>query len=136
MVGSIGVTGGGGTGYVIQDKIVIRDTVLNASVAEAIVANTDTKGAITSVTVTKRFPNYIEGHTLDFDFITGSTTDVTPGGTGATLEIFGTVAGFRSGRYNNSKDILGAADRIQDNNYYQRYRTVCYCLKAVGLFWS
>ena len=121
MVGSIGVTGGGGTGYVIQDKIVIRDTVLNASVAEAIVANTDTKGAITSVIVTKRFPNYIEGHTLDFDFITGSTTDVTPGGTGATLEIFGTVAGFRSGRYNNSKDILGAADRIQDNNYYQRY---------------
>ena len=120
MVGNVGVSGGG-TGYAIQDKIVIRDTVLNTRVAEAVVANVDVKGAITSVRVSKRYPNYIAGHTLDFDFITGSTTDVTPGGTGATLEVFNTVAGFRAGRYASSKDILGASDKIQDNNYYQRY---------------
>jgi len=120
MVGAIGVTSGG-TGYSILDKIIVKDTTNNANIAEAIVSNVDRKGAITSVKISKRYPNYIEGNTLDFDFITGSTSDVTPGGTGATLEIEGTVAGFKSGRYTSSKDVLGGADKIQDNHYYQRY---------------
>ena len=120
MVGNIGVTSGG-TGYSIHDKIIVKDTVNKQNVAEAIVTNIDVKGAITSVKVSKRYPNYIEGNTLDFDFITGATSDVTPGGTGATLEVEGTVAGFKAGRYSSSKDLLGAADKVQDNNYYQRY---------------
>ena len=120
MVSSIGISNGG-TGYAISDRIVVRDTVRNTRVAEAVIANVDNKGAITSLRLSKRYPNYVEGNALDFDFITGATTDVTPGGTGATLNAENAVGVFQVGRYTVSKDVLGSNDRIQDNHYYQKY---------------